>query len=392
MALCQVSEHVIRHANMNAGTLIATILRHDRKVASYKIALIRSINDVVIGFPHIRKDSTPIAIPLRTLARFWVAYYWPFVNSSQGILQGQHSSGKEDISFRPALVHLREEWEKIAGPSRPSDGYFLVGEFLSETRMRAYPLALKVAFSAAVNAITTAIQQPIRYAGPDQYGAFALPRRWKDIQAAGSSITPLPETNSNDLCVLIDAELWSGFRDLSLWIEALSIHEWCLFTENIAGFDRGLVYRLLTDRPDNRRPLNWERNQVEILMLEGHVFTCPWTGKVLSAASYDLDHLLPLSAYPINEIWNLVPSDQRFNQHVKRDRLPGKERLATAAPRLRSTYQHYMQSRELSAALTQDAGMRFGRQLAGNELPVLLTHAITEYLQVMASSRNLRIF
>jgi hypothetical protein len=38
---------------LNAGTLSATILRHDRKVASYKIALIRSINDVVLGFPKI---------------------------------------------------------------------------------------------------------------------------------------------------------------------------------------------------------------------------------------------------------------------------------------------------------------------------------------------------
>ena len=50
---------------MNAGTLITTVLRHDRKVASYKIALIRSINDVVLGFPHIDHGSVATAIPLR---------------------------------------------------------------------------------------------------------------------------------------------------------------------------------------------------------------------------------------------------------------------------------------------------------------------------------------
>ncbi len=377
---------------MNAGTLIATILRHDRKVASYKIALIRSINDVVMGFPQIGRGSASIAIPLRTLARFWVAYYWPFVNPQQAILQGQRSPGKEDISFRPALTHLREEWEKIVGTSRPSDGYFLVGEFLSETRMRAYPKDLSGAFSEAIRAITIAIQQPIRYAGPDQYGVFAPPRRWKEIQSTASSISCLPETHSDDLCVLIDIELWSSFCELSLWIEALSIHQWCLFTETIAGADRGIIYGLLTDRPDNRRPLIWERNQIEILMMEGHIFTCPWTGKKLSNTNYDLDHLLPLSVYPINEIWNLVPSDQQFNQHVKRDRLPGPERLAVADTRLQNTYQHYLQSRELSIALVQDAQMRFGHQYSGSELPALLTHSITDYLQVIASSRNLRIF
>lgn len=377
---------------MNAGSLIATILRHDRKVASYKIALIRSINDVVLGFPHIGQGSSRIAIPLKTLARFWVAYYWPFVDPRQPIPQGQQSRGKGDISFRPAMTRLRQEWERILGTSHPSDGYFLVGEFLSAMHMQGYPRSLVEAFHQAIRAITVAIQQPIRYAGPEQYEVFAPPRRWDQIRQKEPSTACLPETQPEELCLLLDAELWQSFRELSLWIEALCIHEWCLFTENLTGVERGLVYSLLTDRPDNRRPLTWERNQVEILMLEGHLFTCPWTGKELTPSDYDLDHLLPVSVYPINEIWNLVPADQQFNQHIKRDRLPGTERLSAAGPRLQTTYQHYMQSRELSAALTQDARLRFGQQMAGNELPVLLTHAIREYLQVMASSRNLRLF
>jgi len=38
---------------------------------------------------------------------------------------------------------------------------------------------------------------------------------------------------------------------------------------------RGDVYTLLTDAPDNRRPLNWERHPVDLLTLEGRVFECP---------------------------------------------------------------------------------------------------------------------
>jgi len=377
---------------MNAGTLIATILRHDRKVASYKIALIRSINDVVLGFPHISQGSRSIALPLKTLARFWVAYYWPFVNPDQAILQSQQSPGKEDISFRPVLTRLRREWEKLVGMSRSSDGYFLVGEFLSEIRMRAYPKELSGAFSDAIRSITIAIQQPIRYAGHDQYSVFAPPHRWKNIQTSVPSVTCLPETQENDLCVLITAELWSNFCELSLWIEALSIHEWCLFTENLAGIERGLIYSLLTDRPDNRRPLTWERNQVEILMIEGAIFSCPWTGKKLSSINYDLDHLLPISVYPINELWNLVPSDRQFNQHVKRDRLPGIERLSVAVPRLQNTYQHYLGSPDMAPALMQDAWLRFGQRNSAEELPGELTLSIIEYLQLMASVRNVRVF
>jgi hypothetical protein len=73
---------------------------------------------------------------------------------------------------------------------------------------------------------------------------------------------------------VVPRELWRAFATLSLWIEALSLHEWCLYSERVVQpsgttVDRGDVYRLLTDRPDNRRPLTWERNRIDLLLLEG---------------------------------------------------------------------------------------------------------------------------
>jgi transposase len=114
---------------------------------------------------------------------------------------------------------------------------------------------------------------------------------------------------------LVEASLWAAFQELSLWIEALCIHEWSLFTESLtsSATDRGETYRLLTSRPDNRRPLTWERNQIELLMLEGKSFTCPWTGKHLTPRKYAVDHIVPVAVYPTNELWNLVPSDHYFN-------------------------------------------------------------------------------
>jgi hypothetical protein len=375
---------------MNAGTLIATILRHDRKVASYKIALIRSINDVVLGFPHIGPGAVSIAIPLRTLARFWVAYYWPFVDPRGPIQQGQRSAGKEDLSFRPSLTRLRQEWEKLVGSSHPSDGYFLVGEFLSEIRMKAYPEPLVEAFSQVIRTITLAIQQPIRYAGPDQYGVFPPPHRWSQIQVTVPSVTCLPETCLEDLCIVVDPELWSGFCDLSLWIEALCIHEWCLFTERLSGAERGIIYGLLTDRPDNRRPLTWERNQIDILVMEGHGFICPWTQRHIGpGTAYDIDHLVPVSLYPINEVWNLVPSDREFNQHRKRDRLPGPERLRSAEPILARTYGTYTLAESLAEALAEDVGLRFATvDLHSDMFASDVAGAAVAFIEQVAESRN----
>jgi hypothetical protein len=108
--------------NVASRTIVA-ILRHDTKVTSYKLALIRAVNDVVLSFPDAGTHDQPIAIPLRILAEYWVAYYWPFVDPRAPIAQGPHSLRQgvlaDDMAVRPALAALRRAWETSS--ARPSD-------------------------------------------------------------------------------------------------------------------------------------------------------------------------------------------------------------------------------------------------------------------------------
>lgn len=372
---------------MTLGAVIGTILRHDVKTASYKIALIRSLNDVALGFPQVSADG-PIAVPLRFLAEFWLAYYWPFT-LGKTILQAYPQSGKQDISFRGALEQLQQHWAKAVGNPQPADGFFLMSEMRSLRRRRSYPLELQNAYDHALEAIQTAIKQPIQYAGPGRWGVFARPQRWQQLQ--GSGVVALPGTLLGDVCVVIQAQLWHEFNQLSLWIEALCLHEWCLFTEDVSGYSRGHAYELLTSRPDNRRPLTWERNQVEILMMEGHRFVCPYTGKNLSTRNYDMDHIIPLAVYPINELWNLVPSDRQFNQHQKRTRLPSAQRLIEVQPRLEDCYSLYGLSPSLWETLQHDASKRFGLPHAAKP-HTWLAQSVTELVDNVATSRNLARF
>jgi hypothetical protein len=389
----------LRVADNAASRTIATILRHDAKVTSYKLALIRAINDVVLSFPDAGTHYQPVAIPLRILAEYWIAYYWPFVDPRAPISQGRHSLRNgvlaNDMAFRPTLAALWRAWEEVVGATiRPSDGFFLINEFRVARRRAGYPPALRQAFLRAVKGVAHEIEQPIQYAGPGEWGVFPRPNAYAVLlgQAVG-----IPGTSATDRCVVVGRELWDGFLDLSLWVEALSIHEWSLFTESVkqpsgVKIERGHVYTLLTDRPDNRRPLDWERNQIDLLMMEGRVFECPWTGKLLRRPiDYDLDHLLPVSVYPINELWNLAPTDRRFNQHVKRDRLPTHELLVAAAPRLELAYEHYTSSGLLADALRQDVAARFTR--AGTSAdPRLITTVVVDFLDRAAEARNLARF
>jgi hypothetical protein len=209
----------------------------------------------------------------------------------------------------------------------------------------------------------------------------------------------VPGTQPQDKCLVITANLWQTFRAMSLWVEALCIHEWCLFTERLnqvqAALNRGDVYTLLTARPDNRRPLTWESNNIDLLLLEGHTFICPWTARRIAVGvPYDLDHLLPVSVYPINELWNLIPADPTFNRHIKRDRLPSLEQLQQARPRLEQDYRCYGLSATLAQALQEDVAIRFStlNGVRGGNFPEAVASAVIKLIEQVAASRNLSRF
>ncbi|MFO5492839.1 MAG: HNH endonuclease domain-containing protein [Cuspidothrix sp.] len=298
------------------------------------------------------------------------------------------------MAFRPELTALRCEWETIVGSSHPSDGFYLINELRIPRKRQTYPSSLHKCYGAALSAIAKAIEMPIRHAGPSgsNWTVFSKPLKYADIY---DKIIAIPGTNSQDKCLIINANLWQTFQEMSLWIEALCIHEWCLFSEQIKQENpvhRGLIYQLLTYRPNNRRPLTCERNNIDILLMEGTEFNCPWTEKTISyGVNYDLDHILPVSLYPINELWNLVPSDPEFNSYTKRDRLPSQEKLLKAQPYFELAYRNYGKSVSLSKALQEDVAVRFST-VFGDDLPIILSTAVVNLIDSFGEYRNLARF
>ena len=381
--------------------IISSILKHDTKQTSYKIALVRAINDIALSYPEVGSTTLDIAVPLRMLAECWLAYYYPFVDPANPIYQGSRAvrDGKRtsDMSFRAELTTFRDLWQyHYGGASNPADGFYAINELRLPRNQTTYSVQLINAYRNAVKAIAKTIEMPIRYAGPSghEWSIFEKPRYLADLP---SPVAVIPGTQERDLCLVITRDLWQAFRSLSLWIEALCIHEWCLFTERVAqasggSADRGDIYRLLTARPDNRRPLTWERNQIDILMLEGHEFSCPWTHvRIRVGTPYDLDHILPLAVYPINELWNLVPSDPAFNSHKKRDRLPSTDSLTRAEPSLNAIYSAYSTSRTLGPVLHEDVELRFGvKPVTGFTRSVVLS--VKNFIEQIGEARNLAQF
>lgn len=377
-----------------AAQVVGSILRHDKRTNSYKLALIRSINDVVLSYPNLLQTGKDVAVPLRKLAEYWLAYYWPFTNPQNPIMQGPRSKRdgvlRNDITFRPALTNLRSAWERSFGVSKASDGFLLIAELRVPRISATYTPEIRSGFDAVLGVIERAVRYPIQYAGPGgtQYAIFSSPQP----AASWPNAIILPGTLPREPSVLVKSSLWTAFQELSLWIEALCIHEWSLFTESLtlSVADRGETYRLLTSRPDNRRPLTWERNQIELLMLEGNIFVCPWTGKRLTPRKYAVDHIIPIAVYPTNELWNLVPSDHHFNSHIKRARMPTPSRMAEAETRLVRTYETYLLSSTLENALRSDLKMRFA--LKDTAKPEQVANTVAKATLAIADARGIERF
>jgi hypothetical protein len=192
-----------------AAQVVGSILRFDKKVNSYKLALVRALNDVVLSYPNLCDTDLGVCVPLRKLAEYWLAYYWPFVDPQDPITQGPRATRggvlSNDMSFRSALTSLRSAWTEHFDTARPSDGFLLVAELRVPRIAASYPPQLQKRYRVAVAAITKSLAQPIRYAGPggETHSIFPPARPAADCLGAIS----VPGTSLDELCVVVRADV-----------------------------------------------------------------------------------------------------------------------------------------------------------------------------------------
>jgi hypothetical protein len=174
--------------------------QRDKKVNSYKLALACALNDVVLSYPDLYGTGLDVCVPLRKLAEYWLAYYWPFVDPQDPVMQGPRAMRGgvlgNDVSLRPALTSLRSAWKEHFGTARPSDGFLLVAELRVPRIAASYPPQLQRAYRVALTAVMKALAQPIRYAGPggETHGVFP-PRVPQPIGQGRSRSQDPPQTN-----------------------------------------------------------------------------------------------------------------------------------------------------------------------------------------------------
>jgi SAM-dependent methyltransferase len=272
---------------------IESILNADRKVATYKLALLRALCDIALtAYSSVQWEAGGrVGIALDDIAERWIRYYWPLIESPVFLPQiNGESKGAKPIAFRTALDGLITYYRRRGGLPM-----FLRGA--ANGSLAPAPRALN---SAALKKIESAIVKgPVKFAG----GALGT----REFSFDSSTRT-----------ILIDAHLWRELSLMGHWIRDAVILRWGEMTSRLSGDEVG-VGRVLDLLLKTNDPLRADQYVRDIYAAQESL-ECVWTGRSLGSG-FDVDHAIPFALWQDSSLWNLFPASKAVN-NAKRDKLP----------------------------------------------------------------------
>jgi hypothetical protein len=145
----------------------------------------------------------------------------------------------------------------------------------------------------------------------------------------------------------LSESMWDCFRLYGCWIEPLLVQQWISEMQKYElNRQHGLsleTYHLHLRWLDPKHETGLVRKKVETLRDAGADVRSVWSGKPLY--SYDIDHCLPFSYWPNNDLWNLLPASREENR-VKSNRLPSQKRLHRSRSQITDWWQQAWNSKD----------------------------------------------
>lgn len=297
------------------GTGALPLLRHiilnDQKSATYKLALLRvlcRIADGAAGLAH-GVDDKHVGVPLGLVALYWVRLYKPLL--AAGLPQSPDNVGDRKLGF-------------------VRDGGFRALRDVSHLDLRVGMLpgadVARVLHRTLCDAARHIEAMPAHFTTYATGGAVFPIRRGAMPRAPARAVRLDGAYLFSFGTMLVPRHLWRAFQRFDVWIEPSLTAEWKRLIggyafrqdRNVAPetIDRALVWS------DPERDVKVARQRA-LQLLEARQLHCVWTGRRLSPDSLDIDHCFPWSAWPCEDLWNLMPSHRQTNQRDKRERLPG---------------------------------------------------------------------
>lgn len=142
---------------------IEGVLSADKKVATYKFALIRALAEIAVRKPHLAAegDGNHVTVPLRSVAELWIRYYWPLLAASRRRdflpqREGDRRTGRHGLAFASPLLELIDLYPQGTG----------LQSYLLDLRQGRLPPSVGEVRNRVLVAAERAIREgPVRHAG-----------------------------------------------------------------------------------------------------------------------------------------------------------------------------------------------------------------------------------
>ncbi len=304
--------------------LLRGIILRQEKSSTYKLALLRCIARIADSSSNAARDfGDHVELPLGLVALYWIRMFKPLIARAWPQRPG------ETLAFASAGSYA-------LGGIAPYDlrpGARFTGEQAA---------ALRQALVHAARLITAMPARHLTYANDvpvfeTQYGR--APARAGTLAIDQDLLWRLGKTR-------VPLAVWNVLRRMAAWIEPMLIAEWARM---IRGYSARLGEAKRAD--DAIDALNWiepirdtgfVRELLSRRRASGNLIRCVWSGRVLAEEAPHIDHCLPWSAWPCNDLWNLMPASQALNLE-KSDRLVTGAALSAAKSRIVDWWQQAYQ-------------------------------------------------
>lgn len=291
---------------------IRHIVLNDSKSSTYKLALLRTLVRIADAHPGavLDRQEGKVTVSLGLIALYWIRLFKRLVDNN---IQ-QNSNAAKGLGFVTeqgwhALKHLTAD-------------DFAIGSLFKELEAAALQQLMNDTLSTIKAGPVTYIWQ-----GHKHNQLFKMHQSKTKRQNQSIVLIDKPFLDSFGQFELSES-MWDCFRLYGCWIEPLLVQQWVTemqkYQQNqLQGFTLDIYHHHLRWL-DRQHDTAHVRKKVETMRGAGIDVRSVWSGNPLY--EFDIDHCLPFSYWPNNDLWNLLPASRKENR-VKRDRLPSKSRL-----------------------------------------------------------------
>jgi phage repressor protein C with HTH and peptisase S24 domain/SAM-dependent methyltransferase len=305
---------------------IETIINRDKKDATYKLALLRALCDIAQNQHQLARwhpDGT-VSVPLGIVAEKWLYYYWPLIDTDEGLLipQKRGLERRKPIAFRRDLTALARHFR---GP-----GYRGLSDFHAAYQSEGLDPVARQLTDAVLNRIAnTIVVGPVTFASQGDFSFVGHRTARQRCHTPEGVVSALGHIHFR-------ADAWREMCLLGHWIGEAIILRWAELTHEISErqVPIAVVLERLLAHPQTERDVHASRELFKALS----GLTCVWTNNALSPQRLNVDHVIPFSLWHNNDLWNLVPADGRVNNE-KRDRLVARDLLTGSRDRIIACWQ-----------------------------------------------------